>query len=259
MHKVINVMKSNFKINNPFGLAFGGLWGTVGGMFTGIIIGAITGWASGGIVGVYIDHTIRVGAWFGSFLGIIGGLIIGALAGNVSSSKENRFYGQQLSKFLMIGLPISILLLSAVILVTTPIHPFLLDNFINPIISHPPNVPEKQVKLPDGYVNVFHFTDRKDAASQFDQTYQQYQAVFDKREYQVVEGLVKVLHIFPPQGHDKGDIIVIDGAEFEITPHHKYHYNKPIVDGGILTEGRYARVYYYDGKILAIDLKLEAN
>jgi hypothetical protein len=252
-------MKSNFKVNNPIGLVFGGLWGTVGGMFFGIIIGAITGWVSGSIIGANIDHTIRVGAWFGSFLGIIIGLVIGVLAGDVSSSKENSLYGQQLSKYLMIGLPLSILLLSVVILITIPIHSFLLDNFINPIISPPPNVPEKQVKLPDGYVNVFHFTDRKDGASQFDPTYQKYQAVFDKKEYQVVEGLVKVLHVFPPQGHDQGDIIVIGGVEFEITPHHKYHYNKPIVNGGILTEGMYARVYYYEGKILAIDLKLGVN
>lgn len=252
-------MKSKFRVNNPFGLAFGGFWGTIGGMFVGGVIGAIAGWANGSIFGVNINNTIRVGIWFGAFLGIIAGLTIGVLAGNVSSPKENRFYGQRLLKILMIGLPTSFLLLSVITLTTIPIHPFLLDNLINPIFSHPPNVPEKQVKLPDGYVNVFHFTDQKDSASEFDPTYQKYQTVFEKKEYQVVEGVVKVSHTYPPQGHDTGDIVVIGGVEFEITPYHKYHYHKPIVDGGVLTDGRYARVYYYEGKILAIDLRLETK
>ena len=76
------------------------------------------------------------------------------------------------------------------------------------------------------------------------QVYQEYQDIFQNHQYQVVEGPVKVLHVFPLGGHDTGDIIVVDNVEFEIRPYsNAFFYDKTIVYGGILTNGRYARIY----------------
>jgi hypothetical protein len=229
-------------------------------------------------------------------------------------------------------IPTAILLLFLGIIITIPIHNYLIYELIAPIFSRPPNVPEKQIPLPDGFVNVFHFSDKADdifalhrnkllfnyacltigvlfiftatlgeigqklkdsssdkwwrclqgviggvlagivlvwivggiikgtneSLSLSQQNYQQLQNIFDHRQYQIVEGQVKVLHIYPPGGHAKGDIIVVDNVEFEITPYaNEFFYDKPIVQGGIFTEGRYVRIYYHEDRSLAIDLKPE--
>lgn len=319
-------MSNNFRINNFVGLAFGGVFGIFGGMFLGILIGAVTGWASGVFVGVNVYSTALVGAGGGAIIGMLSGLVVGALAGNVSSPEENKLLGRKVSKVLRLGFPAVIVILFMATIATIPIHPYLLNNFIVPMISRPPNIPEKQVLLPDGYINVFHFSDKIETIStthqrglfihslwlllpgviilsgvvtliksvtkkepfvsslkglfailfgivwvgmswgwiEFSlenkasstQVYQEYQDIFQNHQYQVVEGPVKVLHVFPPGGHDAGDIIVVDNIEFEIRPYSDaLFYDKPIVNGGILTNGRYVRIYYYEDRILAIDLK----
>jgi len=86
---------------------------------------------------------------------------------------------------------------------------------------------------------------------------------YNNREYMMAEGVVDVLHLEPEGGHDAGDIIQINGVEFEFSCFHDtLGYNKTIVFGGVLTEGTFARVFYYQtedpssrGKlILQIDL-----
>ncbi len=297
-------------------------------MFLGVLIGAFTGWASGLFVGVNVYGTALIGAAGGAIIGMLSGLVIGALAGNISSPDENRLLGRKISKILLIGFPVVIVILFVTTIATIPIQDYLLNGFVVPLISRPPNIPEKRTPLADGYVNVFYFSDRADeifASEQkrllydgfwliiggilvlsgfvtfiksiwkqerfpgslkglpilifglvwvwltwgwlmntfennlaSEQLYQQYQQVFQSQQYQVVEGSVKVLHVFPPGGHDAGDIIVINEVEFEIRPiHNAFSYDKPIVEGGILTDGRYARIYYYEDRILAIDLKPE--
>ena len=87
--------------------------------------------------------------------------------------------------------------------------------------------------------------------------------VYQNQKYEVAEGTVRVLHLEPDGGHAAGDIIKIGDVEFEFSCyHHTFGYSKTIVFGGILTEGIFARVYYYQtsdfssrGKIiLRIDL-----
>jgi len=80
-------------------------------------------------------------------------------------------------------------------------------------------------------------------------------AYHDKR-YEVVEGPVEVLHQQPATGHSKGDVIRVNGKEFEVnyylaTP----AYNKTIAHKGALNAGTYARIYYYEGEILRVDIR----
>jgi len=74
--------------------------------------------------------------------------------------------------------------------------------------------------------------------------------------YQVVEGQVQVLHEQPATGHTKGDIIRVNGKEFEVN----YFYATPayrntLAHGGVLGSGVYARLYYYNGEIVRVDIR----
>jgi hypothetical protein len=76
------------------------------------------------------------------------------------------------------------------------------------------------------------------------------------RQYQVGEGQVQVLHEQPVTGHTKGDIITVNGKEFEvnyfyITP----AYRNTITHGGALRPSLYARLYYHNGEILRLDIR----
>ncbi|PYL63016.1 MAG: hypothetical protein DMF24_01900 [Verrucomicrobia bacterium] len=75
-------------------------------------------------------------------------------------------------------------------------------------------------------------------------------------QYQIVEGQVQVLHEQPATGHTKGDIITVNGKQFEVnyfylTP----AYRKTLAHGGVLQSGAYARLYYYNGEILRVDVR----
>lgn len=76
------------------------------------------------------------------------------------------------------------------------------------------------------------------------------------RRYQIVEGQVQVLHQQPATGHTKGDIIAVNGKQFEVnyfyfTP----AYRKTLAHGGVLAAGVYARISYYNGEILRLDIR----
>jgi hypothetical protein len=75
-------------------------------------------------------------------------------------------------------------------------------------------------------------------------------------QYQVVEGPVQVLHEQPATGHTKGDIITVNGKQFEVN----YFYVTPayrntLAYGGVLGSGVYARIYYHNGEILRVDIR----
>ena len=93
--------------------------------------------------------------------------------------------------------------------------------------------------------------------------YTKLKTIYDNQEYKVVEGIVHVIHLESESGHDSGDIIQINKVKFELSCYHPtLGYNKTIVFGGVLTEGRFARVFYYQSAdpssrgriILRIDL-----
>jgi len=74
--------------------------------------------------------------------------------------------------------------------------------------------------------------------------------------YQVVEGQVQVLHEQPATGHTKGDMITVNGKQFEVN----YFYMTPayrntLAHGGVLGGGVYARIYYQNGEILRVDIR----
>ena len=79
---------------------------------------------------------------------------------------------------------------------------------------------------------------------------------YQQKQYEIVEGPVQVLHQQPKTGHSKGDIVEVNGKQFEVnyflaTP----AYHKALAHGGALGVGTYARIYYYDGEILRIDIR----
>ncbi len=76
--------------------------------------------------------------------------------------------------------------------------------------------------------------------------YSELTSIYKNREYKIVEGYVEVLHKEPNGGHDTGDVIRINEVEFELSCfHNTFGYNRTIVFGGVLTEGAFAKVYYY--------------
>jgi hypothetical protein len=75
-------------------------------------------------------------------------------------------------------------------------------------------------------------------------------------QYQIVEGPIQILHEQPATGHTKGDIITVNGKQFEVN----YFYATPafrntLAHGGVLQSGVYARLYYYNGEILRVDIR----
>ncbi len=81
-------------------------------------------------------------------------------------------------------------------------------------------------------------------------------SILDSGQYEVAEGFVHVLYKQPVHGHDKGDLIEVGKKQFVINYFvHTQAYDKTIAHGGVLKDGVYARVYYYKGDILRIDLK----
>ena len=92
---------------------------------------------------------------------------------------------------------------------------------------------------------------------------------YRQRHYQVVEGPVQVQHEQPTTGHSEGDIITVNGKQFEVN----YFYLTPayrntLAHGGVLNGGVYARIYYSNnlwdlsrvpggssGEILRVDVR----
>ena len=79
---------------------------------------------------------------------------------------------------------------------------------------------------------------------------------YQEKKYQIVEGPVQVLHQQAYTGHGKGDVISVGEQQFEVN----YFYATPayhntIAHKGALSAGTYARIYYYDGEILRVEIR----
>jgi len=77
---------------------------------------------------------------------------------------------------------------------------------------------------------------------------------YERGEYEVVEGIINVLHMQPAHGNGRGDIVRIGNVEFEIIYRSKPGYTLTIANGGVLRDGIYARVYYKEDNIMRIDI-----
>ena len=79
---------------------------------------------------------------------------------------------------------------------------------------------------------------------------------YRQKQYETVEGAVQVVHQQPATGHTKGDVIRVNGKEFEVNYFYATPaYRKTISHQGSLNGGTYARLYYYDGEILRVDVR----
>ena len=79
---------------------------------------------------------------------------------------------------------------------------------------------------------------------------------YRNKRYQVVEGPVRVLHLQPSSGHTKGDIVEVEGKQFEVNYFYATPaYNKTLAHGGVLGDGVDARIYYFNGEILRVDIR----
>jgi hypothetical protein len=96
---------------------------------------------------------------------------------------------------------------------------------------------------------IFFASSAKDEFQQrqyLENEYSKLLAVYQNQEYKITEGAVSVLHSEPEGGHAAGDIIRVGNVEFELSCfHNTFGYNKTIIYGGILTEGAFAKIYYY--------------
>ena len=73
--------------------------------------------------------------------------------------------------------------------------------------------------------------------------------------YEIVEGVIEVLHQQPKSGHDSGDLIRIDHVEIEFSYFSSSPaYTQTLSHGGVLADDVYAKIYFYKGHILRIDI-----
>ncbi len=77
---------------------------------------------------------------------------------------------------------------------------------------------------------------------------------YERGDYEVVEGIVKVHRVQPKSGNVPGDLVSVGGKQFEINYYLKTQaYHQTIEHGGVLQNGIYARVYYKGNDILRVD------
>lgn len=79
---------------------------------------------------------------------------------------------------------------------------------------------------------------------------------YEKGNYLIAEGDVKVLYRQPQTGHAPGDQIVVDGRKFTIDYFQSTRtYKTTIAQGGVLRHGAYVKLYHVNGNILRVDLR----
>lgn len=92
-------------------------------------------------------------------------------------------------------------------------------------------------------------------------TYNQLVEAYQNGQYQLAEGVVNVLPV-ENRGRVDTDYLEIGGVQFRISELDHFGYNTTIAQGGLLTQGTYARVYYLDNDsgriILRIDLPVSS-
>ena len=78
---------------------------------------------------------------------------------------------------------------------------------------------------------------------------------YASKNYNITEGVVRVLRTQPESGHAPGDLIEVGGKKFEIN-YFKMSpgYKLTLSHNGYLAEGIKARIYHVDNIILRIDI-----
>ena len=65
-----------------------------------------------------------------------------------------------------------------------------------------------------------------------------------------------MLHKQPATVHTKGEIITVNGKQFEVNYFYAtLAYRNTLAHGGVLGSGVYARIYDHNGEILRVDIR----
>jgi hypothetical protein len=95
----------------------------------------------------------------------------------------------------------------------------------------------------------------------FGNEYSHIQELYNSQSYKIVEGMVHVIRVESQSGHDAGDVIRVGDVGFAISCYNiQFTYSQAIHCGGVLSDGVFARIYYYVDnygypQILRLDVK----
>ena len=90
--------------------------------------------------------------------------------------------------------------------------------------------------------------------------YRQTKRIFTNKNYQIVEGKVNNFHPMPSGGHDT-ERFTVDSVQFEYSDYDltDYGYNNAASKGGVIKEGLYVRIGYFNNGNRTVILRLEAE
>jgi hypothetical protein len=75
-------------------------------------------------------------------------------------------------------------------------------------------------------------------------------SLYNAHQYGVAEGVVHVLHTQAYTGHQRGDIVEINGVKFDVNYFMiSFGYTTSIAHAGALTQGRYVRIFYDKSRV----------
>jgi hypothetical protein len=90
--------------------------------------------------------------------------------------------------------------------------------------------------------------------------YQQTKRIFNNKNYKTVEGKVTNYHPMPAGGHDT-ERFTVDSVQFEYSDYDltDYGYNNAASKGGVIKEGLYVRIGYFNNGNQNVILRLETE
>jgi len=90
--------------------------------------------------------------------------------------------------------------------------------------------------------------------------YSKTRSVYDKKQYQTIEGTVENFHPMPVSGHDS-ERFTVNGIQFEFSDFDEtnYGYNNAASHGGVIREGLQVRIGYFNNGRKNVILKLETQ
>jgi hypothetical protein len=90
--------------------------------------------------------------------------------------------------------------------------------------------------------------------------YRQTRRIFTNKSYQIVEGKVKNYYPMAAGGHDT-ERFTVDSVQFEYSDYDltDYGYNNAASKGGVIKEGLYVRIWYFNNGNRNVILKLETE
>jgi hypothetical protein len=90
--------------------------------------------------------------------------------------------------------------------------------------------------------------------------YRNTKTIFTTKNYKIVEGKVKNYHPMPASGHDT-ERFIVDSVQFEFSDYDltDYGYNNAASKGGVIKDGIYVRIGFFNNGKRNVILKLETE